>query len=233
MRIRGALIVLILGAMLLPMAPTIAQLNVSGGNQNNPGMLTFTSTGAGPFIRLPTASGVSMQYLSAAGSYLSLLTTNNTTTNDIALGNTNGGVVLRLNAGTSIVPGASMLPTDLTWAAGGPSNNFTGVYAGTYNTAANCSDSAGAAACAAATAGTVVMDAAATTVVVSTTNVTANSEIFIQEDSSLGTRLSVTCNTTIARTYAVTARTEATSFTITASAAPITNPACLSYRILN
>lgn len=75
--------------------------------------------------------------------------------------------------------------------------------------------------------------AAATTVTVSTTAVTANSQILIQEDSSLGTKLSVTCNTTIVRTYAVTARTAATSFVITTSAAPVTNPACLSYTIVN
>ena len=102
-----------------------------------------------------------------------------------------------------------------------------------YATETNCADSAGAAACGSAAAGSVVIDAAATTVVVSTTAVTANSQIFIQEDLSLGTRLGVTCNTTIARTYAITARTAATSFTITASAAPVTNPSCLSYTIVN
>ena len=102
-----------------------------------------------------------------------------------------------------------------------------------YNTATNCADSAGAAACGAAAAGSVVMDAAATSVVVSTTAVTANSQIIVREDSSLNTRLSVTCNTTISRIYVVTARTAGTSFTITSSAAPVTNPACLSYFIFN
>ena len=96
-----------------------------------------------------------------------------------------------------------------------------------------CTDSAGDAACGAATSGNFVIDAADTNTVVSTTNVTAGSQIFIMEDSSLGTLLGVTCNTTIARTYAVTARTAATSFTVTASAAPTTNPACLSYFIVN
>ncbi len=100
-------------------------------------------------------------------------------------------------------------------------------------TVTNCSDGAGAAACSAAPAGSVVIDAAGTTVVVSTTAVTANSQIFVQEDSSLGTKLSVTCNTTTGRDYTVSARTAATSFTITASAAPVTNPACLSYFIVN
>jgi hypothetical protein len=87
--------------------------------------------------------------------------------------------------------------------------------------------------CGGATTGKVSIAAAATTVTVSTTAVTANSEIFIQEDSTWGTALSVTCNTTIARTYAVTTRTAATSFVISSSVAPIANPACLSFRIIN
>lgn len=51
--------------------------------------------------------------------------------------------------------------------------------------------------------------------------------------SSLGTKLSVTCNTTLGRNYSVTARTASTSFVITTDAAPVTNPACLSYVIFN
>jgi hypothetical protein len=100
------------------------------------------------------------------------------------------------------------------------------------STATNCSSSAAPAVCAAAPAGSVVVAAAATTVVVNTTAVTANSQIFVMYDSSLGTKLSVTCNTTVPALYGVTARTAATSFTLTASA-PITNPACFSYFIVN
>ncbi len=103
-----------------------------------------------------------------------------------------------------------------------------------YYTPGNCSDgTATPADCLTAPNGSVIISAAATAVVVNTTAVTANSQIIIQEDSSLGTKLGVTCNTTIARTYAVTARTAGTSFTITTSAAPVTNPACLSYSIVN
>jgi len=101
-------------------------------------------------------------------------------------------------------------------------------------TVTNCTDSAGAAACSAAPAGSVVIDAGATTVVVSTTAVTANSQVFVQEDPSLATKLGgITCNTVTGRTYTVTARTGGTSFTITASAAPATDRACLSYFIVN
>jgi hypothetical protein len=107
------------------------------------------------------------------------------------------------------------------------------VSAGSYVTATNCSSTAAPAVCAAAPAGMVVIAAAGTTVTVNTTAVTANSEIFLQEDSSAGTRLGATCNTTLGRSYVPTARVAGTSFTITASAAPATNPACLSYRLLN
>jgi hypothetical protein len=106
-----------------------------------------------------------------------------------------------------------------------------GITSLTYSTLTNCSSSGGT--CVAAPAGSVSIAAAATTVTVATTKVTANSQIFVQEDSSLGTKLGITCNTTIARIYAVTARTPGTSFVITSSAAPITNPACLSYEIVN
>ena len=101
-----------------------------------------------------------------------------------------------------------------------------------YATATNCSSSASPAVCAAAAAGSVVVAAAATTVTVNTTAVTANSQILVFYDSSLGTKLGVTCNTTEPALYGVTARVAATSFTLTSSA-PITNPACFSYIIIN
>lgn len=97
----------------------------------------------------------------------------------------------------------------------------------------NCTSSASPAACAGTLQGSVTIAAAATAVTVNTTGVTANSQIFVFEDSSLGAKLSVTCNTTTGRTYTVTARTAGTSFVITASAAPVADPACLSYSIVN
>lgn len=105
-------------------------------------------------------------------------------------------------------------------------------FTGRYYTTANCSSSASPAVCSAASAGSVVIAAATTTVTVNTTAVTANSQIFVQFDSSLGTKLSVTCNTTYAAPF-VTARTAATSFAFDVAVAPLTNPACFSYWILN
>jgi hypothetical protein len=113
-----------------------------------------------------------------------------------------------------------------------PVINWTQVKSnGLQGTNTNCSSSGGT--CGSASAGSVSIAAAATTVTVATTAVTANSQITITEDSSLGTKLGVTCNTTTGRTYTVTTRTAATSFAITASAAPSTNPACLSYTVVN
>lgn len=114
---------------------------------------------------------------------------------------------------------------------GTTANSSGSIKVANYLTDTNCQNSGGT--CGSASAGMVSIAAAATTVTVATTAVTANSEILVQEDSSLGTALGVTCNTTIIRTYVVTARTAATSFVITSSAAPTTNPACLSYRIVN
>jgi hypothetical protein len=103
--------------------------------------------------------------------------------------------------------------------------------AAAYLTAANCASSASPALCRSAAAGSVVVAASSTSVVVQTTAVTANSQIILTFDSSLGTKLGVTCNTTFDQGY-ITARTPGTSFTITASPPP-TNPACFSYEIVN
>lgn len=101
-----------------------------------------------------------------------------------------------------------------------------------YLTATNCSSSASPAVCGSAASGSVVVAAAATTVVVNTTAVTANSQVQLTFDSSLGTKLAVTCNTTVVQPT-VSARTGGTSFTITLPTAPTTNPACFSYTIIN
>ena len=103
----------------------------------------------------------------------------------------------------------------------------------TLSSASNCSSSASPAVCASAPSGSVVVAASTTTVVVDTTVVTANSQIFVQEDSSLGTKLGVTCNTTPATAPpTISARSAGTSFTITTTS-PTTNPRCFSYQVVN
>ena len=71
---------------------------------------------------------------------------------------------------------------------------------------------------------------------VNTTAVTANSQIFVQQDDTLGTKLTVTCNNTLSSLIVepvVTARSAGTSFTVTISGTTVTNPVCLSYFIVN
>jgi len=106
----------------------------------------------------------------------------------------------------------------------------------TIISATNCSSSASPAVCGSAAAGSVVIAASATTVVVNTSAVTANSQIFVFPDETLGTKLSVTCNSTLATAasgLAITARTAGTSFTISTLATVAVNPVCLSYLVTN
>lgn len=100
-----------------------------------------------------------------------------------------------------------------------------------YQTFTNCSSAASPAVCGSAASGNAVVAAASTTVVVNTSAVTASSQIQLTFDSSLGTKLSVTCNTTPSL-ISVSARTAGTSFTVT-TATPAVNPACFSYTIIN
>lgn len=81
--------------------------------------------------------------------------------------------------------------------------------------------------------GSVSMAAGATTVTVTTATVTPWSKFSVSEDATVGGLLGVTCNTTLGRTYMVTATVPGVSFTITASAAPTTNPACLDFAVQN
>jgi hypothetical protein len=68
---------------------------------------------------------------------------------------------------------------------------------------------------------------------VNTTAVTANSQILIIEDSSLGSKLRVSCNKTTGRTYMIADRAPGSSFTVRSSFAPTNQPACLSFQLLN
>lgn len=111
----------------------------------------------------------------------------------------------------------------------------TGTTSKAYATSTNCSSSASPAVCGSAAAGSFVVAVAATSTVINTTAVTANSQIILTPDSSLGTKLGVTCSTVLSTTatpYAVTARSAATSFTVSTTLVA-TNPLCFSYQIIN
>jgi hypothetical protein len=104
-----------------------------------------------------------------------------------------------------------------------------------YQTATNCASSASPAVCGSAAAGSVAVPAGTNpTLQVNTIAVTANSQIILIEDESLGTRLSVTCQTAaLPSATFVTARVAATSFTFQANGVFTTNPVCYSYWIVN
>lgn len=100
------------------------------------------------------------------------------------------------------------------------------------NSKSVCNSSASPAVCGSDANGSIVLAAGSSTVTVDTTAVTTNSQILLTFDSSLGSRLGVTCNSTYAAPF-VSSRSAGTSFTISVNTAPSTNPACYSYSILN
>lgn len=112
------------------------------------------------------------------------------------------------------------------------SGNGTIQVGANFATNSNCSNTASPAVCGSSLAGSSVIAAAATTEQINTTLVTSGSQILLTADSSLGTRLGVTCNITIP-TLSVSARSAGASFTVTASAAPVTNPLCFDWLIIN
>lgn len=95
-----------------------------------------------------------------------------------------------------------------------------------------CASVTSPATCGTKPAGASAIPTGGTTFIVNTSAVTANSQIDVQFDSSLGTLLGITCNTTI-QPIVVTARTAGTSFTVTTSANPVTNKMCFTYTITN
>jgi hypothetical protein len=101
-----------------------------------------------------------------------------------------------------------------------------------FNTTNNCSSSATPAVCGSASSGSVAVPAAATSLVVATTAVTGVSQIMLTFDSSLGSKLGVTCNTTQPALFGLSARATGSGFTMSATAST-TNAACFSYTIVN
>lgn len=105
-----------------------------------------------------------------------------------------------------------------------------------YATTTNCSSGASPAVCGSSSAGSVALPTGTNpTLQVNTTAVSANSQIILTVDESLGTKLGVTCNTTLSTLLnpVVTARTASTNFTFTIGAIIASNPACVSYEIKN
>lgn len=119
--------------------------------------------------------------------------------------------------------------------------NTGGTSTSKLSTAANCGAVGSAAnpslvACTTASAGafSCATNASGGTCVVSTTAVSANSEIIVNQVVDEGTRLGVTCNTAnvLGTGPFVTSKSAGTSFTITLGTVT-TNPACFDYMVIN
>ncbi len=109
----------------------------------------------------------------------------------------------------------------------------TSVTAEKQYTATNCASAASPAVCGTASAGSIAMQKGKDLLVVNTSAVTTHSQILITEDSSLGTRLGISCDKGANRNYSISARAPGTSFTIRSSTKPNGSHACLSYWIIN
>jgi hypothetical protein len=103
----------------------------------------------------------------------------------------------------------------------------------------NCASAASPAVCSAFNSGDSVIAAGSTSVVINTSGIDANSQVFLTptDATSVGTRLSVTCNSTLTTLLAVlgeTARTAGTSFTVSTGATTVaTNPLCFHWFLIN
>lgn len=106
-----------------------------------------------------------------------------------------------------------------------------------YGTATNCTSSASPAVCGSAAAGSIAIPVGTNqTLVVDTSAVTANSNIFLQSDDTLGTKLGITCNSTaatIALPIAISSRSNNTSFTALLTGVSSTNKVCFNYFIID
>ena len=104
---------------------------------------------------------------------------------------------------------------------------------GSAFTTSVCNSTSTPSTCGSAPSGSVAMPTGGSTLVVNTTAVTENSQIMVIEDSSLDSRLGITCNTNTGRRLSISARSSGASFTIKSSANPSGDKACISYLIVN
>jgi hypothetical protein len=197
-----------------------------------------------------TDSGTAVTTTDTGGYVAPVFVANGTTAGfiDFPQGTTSAAVA-PCNTATSI---CFQAPTSVTsqlrvW-AGAPATgttfwtNSSGTMTETINpgisTATNCNSAASPAVCGSAAAGSVVIPTGTTssTLTVNTSTVTANSQIIFYPDDSLGTRLSVTCNSTLATLAGgsfISARTPGTSFAITFNGSILTNGVCGSFVVVN
>lgn len=201
---------------------TAREINSTNGALSTPAMLYSgspiatggTGTTTFPMFLMQPTGATAVTTWATAGTFFGINTASGFV-GDIFSFAINGSVQLHLSAGGTLA---------------GSSSNFT-----RYQTSTNCSSSASPAVCAASSSGSVAVPAGTNpTLVVNTTALSANSQVLLTEDQSLGTKLGVTCNTTLPTGASnVTARVAGTSFTIEVTGVFTTNPVCVSYAIIN
>jgi hypothetical protein len=105
------------------------------------------------------------------------------------------------------------------------------VSATAYLTSSDCISSDGI--CGSAPTGKVAIAPGSSSVTVSTTQVTAQSEIHLDENFSYGALLGVSCSTSLGRHYAISAQSPGQGFTVTTDTPPSGGSACLSFSLTN
>lgn len=232
--------------------PTVAQVNGAAvptsativGSNASKQLVAATTTGSGTTAVLGTSPTITTPIIASITS---------TAATDLTLNAGSG------NQNIHVVPtGTGFFAVDSRKMAVGPDANSCGftassnvyilditpggayctLYALNYGTATNCASAASPAVCGSSSAGSVLIPTGTTssTLVVNTTDVTANSQIFFYVDDTLGTRLSTTCNSTLATLVGgsfISARSAGVSFTITFNGTIAGNGVCGSYFIVN
>lgn len=213
---------------LSPTGATGTTCNLASFNNSNSGGTATVKLTSLNTIASGTALTITAAGTGSASAATSATGSNGTATNCAGTATVATTLGITLPASNTTLPGISTGKMTASLAVSGAS----------YGTSANCSSGASPAVCASSVAGGAAMptNAASSSIVVQTTAVTANSQIFVTADDTLGTKLSVTCNTTaatLAGGLAITARTAGTSFTVSNNVAVSTNPLCISWFIVN
>ena len=211
----------------------------ASGTTGAAGVYGFQGAGSGASYGV---KGLAQSNTAGAAAIIGFGTNSNNNIGVVGTHNVSGGVAgMFYNSNTNTSHAISIRDTNGTtenaFITGAGSLNAT-----TYATATTCAAVGSAAnpslvACSSAPAGffSCATTASTGTCVVSTTKVTANSTIIVISDASLGSALSVTCNTstaTLPTLSLIASRSVGASFTINLGTVT-TNPACFSYLIIN
>lgn len=202
------------------------------------GLMTGPGTVAGEYKMYELATNGSNYYSfrapnSRATNLIELQPTADPTAGQTKLYSAPSSTISTVTWGTPLVSGAT---TAFTFGGGGSIAPGSGVVTSNFWQNFNTCTATGVSplSCGATNGGLVTIAAGATSAVINNSFVTNQNQIHLQFVSStlLGTRLGVTCNTT-PPVYWESDRVSSTSFTISVAAAPVANPACFTYTILN